>query len=1474
MFNGSDSGNISDLLKRAGNAVSPLPNISLTSTLNVSDLFNQLKNKNMLAYVLTDLLTRMWNFRYSNNITLEVTDKTFVEAFKEDFVGDGLSIPDLILLASPGAKVLKSGISAFINSGEKKTEGYINLNAEQSKPLDQKFGYCSNILLYSFQFLNDNKSSGSYKKFYALLETAMRLGFEGNINKDLIKDTEKALSENNTSQDYGKRIFFTLVTSIARVFNNKIHKLRSLSPERRKIQEHFFIFNERDIIHNNAQTMLGYNEGDFVFENIRSSVGDSNDFWNDIGGIITPFSSDIARFPFSVDPVASEAGGVSDYTAKRLMVNLNNPGYYSQFMSISSEGKAALFSVLSIMATSQMAEMVKDWYGGEIYTYGDTEKKPVDVIYMHDAIRDMYGPFEIKEEVHSFDTDGFITMYSPSVYTRSEPRSISDDSSGSGYTMLTNIILGGLGILGVIKGRSILARVLAKIPGVGSSIAKLRTGILAGTIVQEGFKQGLKHPIRNGGKLASRGLLYLANKIILDPIFRATPYAKIFKDKQSIKALKTVVSDPKIVDEWLRVNGFKDKAEFITAWRDIEKGAKEFLGAAKKQYDDLIAEAAKNPDVKKRTEEIKKLTDEFNNNYQKLVDRFLEKGSNSLYDNIVTGKNITDKTYILKDLKNSSEKFAPDVVATVGSRNYSDEMRNFISFVHGIDYTPKIKDVHVLDGIFLPQRLVSSEIIDPTNARNLKNILDAGSDIGTGSVTSIAMEKLRKYNADGISTGKVGSKAKETHGSMMDEALTGDYLPDKEVAKLKSAFSTIDSETGHRAFAKQFVEKAEAAINNKVKTITIKGETIELSDVFIVRCTIARNERLAVIEKIAKEGIEELTTLRNVLADPNVSYKNLPKRAKEIVDNSSKLIVSGFEERANTIQKELDKLRDSISKLKKSSDTADLAKVPSLEVQVVEAKAEMVQVKKRIEDLNKQLSGNELKKIGLDNIEDLLKNKLDATVKGFTDIAGEGVKEIEIDRALSMLYHAAEDGSRNKKNYDIVRSAFRQRTDMVFNPDPTANFKGIVKSLGAIFGIWQTYSTVSSLAGDSITNYRLMLGAQKATDALITEFMVYKGEPYLANLEGLTRNNSKLISPNSSYWEYLKSRFFNFDEMGDFLTKNLNLSINTSLTQYSDVLLNTNIDDGLYTSLDQGLKFRDRESSAQSSSFANSSIADLGKSDALVAPFYTNKARIVSRYGWRWLPKSGANWDPGIDIRSGEDYAGPDLKQTIEKNKVRAIETGIAFTSDTSMKFSVLENALINIGWPGKDGDGRRNQSALIYTYLLGLETGVLWGYAHVFPNLNQKVGFSASLWEESKIPTVTRSGEHMGFQGPFGGIRGPHIHLDTLIPKRKHASFINELQALYNKGKNEDIGKNTELIEYIKKNKTKIYNLSYDRGNIEDPEKVIANYKSLIGFFAAHYNKDYMHHKIPDEIRVVHGKNDAEIAKNKQIITELLGKG
>jgi hypothetical protein len=372
-----------------------------------------------------------------------------------------------------------------------------------------------------------------------------------------------------------------LVTSIARVFNNKIHKLRSLSPERRKIQEHFFIFNERDIIHNNAQTMLGYNEGDFVFEKIRSSVGDSNDFWNDIGGIITPFSSDIARFPFSVDPVASEAGGVSDYTAKRLMVNLNNPGYYSQFMSISSEGKAALFSVLSMMATSQMAEMVKDWYGGEIFTYGDTEKRPVDVIYMHDAIRDMYGPFEIKEEVHSFDTDGFITMYSPSVYTRSEPRSITDDSSGSGYTMLTNIILGGLGILGVIKGRSILARILAKIPGIGNSIAKLRTGILAGTIVEEGFKQGLKHPLRNGGKLASRSLLHLANKIILDPIFRATPYAKRFKDIESVKALKTIVSDPKLVDEWLRVNGFANKEDFIKNWTEIEKGANEFLGAVK-----------------------------------------------------------------------------------------------------------------------------------------------------------------------------------------------------------------------------------------------------------------------------------------------------------------------------------------------------------------------------------------------------------------------------------------------------------------------------------------------------------------------------------------------------------------------------------------------------------------------------------------------------------------------------------------------------------------------------------------------------------------------------------------------------------------------------------------------------------------------------------------------------------------------------
>jgi len=72
-----------------------------------------------------------------------------------------------------------------------------------------------------------------------------------------IMDTNKPSSVINT---------LTIMAGV-NLLISKLNKLESLSPEKRKIGDSFFIFDD-SIIHNDIQTYLGYNEGEFVFDKL------------------------------------------------------------------------------------------------------------------------------------------------------------------------------------------------------------------------------------------------------------------------------------------------------------------------------------------------------------------------------------------------------------------------------------------------------------------------------------------------------------------------------------------------------------------------------------------------------------------------------------------------------------------------------------------------------------------------------------------------------------------------------------------------------------------------------------------------------------------------------------------------------------------------------------------------------------------------------------------------------------------------------------------------------------------------------------------------------------------------------------------------------------------------------------------------------------------------------------------------------
>ena len=1373
LFNDIDSGKVAKILNDISSQIIPLPFISSISTSSSPELYNILKNKKVQAQLLSYLMAAAIGVHYDTSKKGSTSDKDRFTGWLLRYHGPWLADRVQRGIAKPGDKDYDDKRKLYEQS-----DTYIeSVDVESiNSILDTKKKYLFAVDLFEKIIVKIEKESD--KELNSFLQVALQLGFDGSVSPKHIQDVSKNFSESNTDKDYAKRVLFTLTACIARAYSNKMHKLRNLSPDRRKIQDQHFIFAERDIIHNDAMTMLGYNEGEFVFEEVRAATGEKTGnvlsvipvvgntapvaatgevlgaIFDRIGGILAPFTAKLARFPFYVDPASSQMSIGTDYTAKRLMVNLNNPSYFSASMSITDD-QAPLINILSIMATQQMAEMVKDWYGGQVYTYGDLEKKPVDVVYMTDDIRDMYGPFEIKEIVHSFDTDGFISSMSPSVYAKSEARNITDEAEGSFISGLADFVISSIALYASVKFGRLGLRLVGKIKGVGEMLVRMRAGILSSTVI--GGETGIltKYP-KKLGKLAARGLTGLTYKLVLDRIIRASDYAFILTNKARVLSSTKISGEVRLIENWLELNGFKSKDDFLQAFANWEKEAIKNINDSKSSSGFIAMETffANNADdifiAADGTQVTRKGFNSLVENY-KLIGEFFSRSKGSIYDIVKNGGDITKKTKFLNRIRNSVDNtLRPvfgdvhplDVLDTTVFTHYTDflhflysrsykassvnfgqidhpkamsdwlfssyggterflatsrveignglsafrefhfgkgsqffdmdaigkafaggaksyvmpngkrlskldyerlkdfqynvfgglELDNLINVVrNGQDPSMVIKTINKniddylvlvnkytgkkvdLDTLLinnpkfddyaklirgpsystftakniitasdpnaaiivgqptLYERIVSQNVANTLDPNNAVKLLSSADNVVPSAVSSSVMENLRKLNESGLINNVTynGKIADVRFYDAIEGVLIKTGFTPEDVKILKKAFDTRSGLAEQERYLDHLMKSVENAVRRSQKTFKdLDGSVINISDDLSRTYNDLIKTRDSMINKIVSDTFDDLVKTRAEIASGK-NYKELSPLSKKIIDDAATISSEGVNIRKKAVEQQISKAE----KLYRELEKTDEAGKKALKEQIVKLREESAKLEKELGQAKKLATGEELRKAALENIDDAIKNKRESIDKVTKEISTEGVNSSIRDGYRSMLSTASEAGAVSPKGYKLVSSGMKDSRKAIYSPDFDANFKSMLKSAGAILSLYYTYSTLSSIVGDSITEYRIRVAAQKATDSLITMFMIYKGEPYLSNLEGLTRYKSKAMTPDTDYWDYLKSRFYNVNEIGEFIAGSFGSVVRSSLTQYTDILQNSQLDTGLYSSIPSDIKF-------------------------------------------------------------------------------------------------------------------------------------------------------------------------------------------------------------------------------------------------------------------------------------------------------------
>ena len=319
---------------------------------------------------------------------------------------------------------------------------------------------------------------------------------------------------------------YALVLTYHQMINVRVARLQALAPESRPFYMEHKAFSEFDIVANNATTMVGFNEFNFTFEkatkfaararglqilaNAGSKVTDL------VRAFVSPGSENASTATesevYSINPVARR-NSYDGYESIRTTISLVNPDYFGRIQGVNYP------SYLNILASEQMSEMVRDWYGGMISLFGKAKMRPMDGVYLHDSINDMYGPTDIKELVHSFSQAGFISTYVPSVSVHVDSSSLGEAPGLSTFRWIDAIA--GVLIAGLTYkvGGRVAARGLRQIGATGKltrlagrldrfargSVAEMRQAFANPGIT--GKIKGVRDAVKTFPKLVAAGMI-------------------------------------------------------------------------------------------------------------------------------------------------------------------------------------------------------------------------------------------------------------------------------------------------------------------------------------------------------------------------------------------------------------------------------------------------------------------------------------------------------------------------------------------------------------------------------------------------------------------------------------------------------------------------------------------------------------------------------------------------------------------------------------------------------------------------------------------------------------------------------------------------------------------------------------------------------------------------------------------------------
>lgn len=172
---------------------------------------------------------------------------------------------------------------------------------------------------------------------------------------------------------------------------------------------------DKDIIKNNIKTVQGFNRVamSYVEPNALGTIAQmlpGADAISNATGFGTSISLDTANKPSARTKLTVAAS--PKLKKDRIQT-------YGTFQKNAAIRGSTFMDNPQIVANSILANLIRDYYDGELIIIMDPTIEVGDTIFMQDHVNDMWGMIQVKEVTHSFDpATGAVTIIKPDVYVR------------------------------------------------------------------------------------------------------------------------------------------------------------------------------------------------------------------------------------------------------------------------------------------------------------------------------------------------------------------------------------------------------------------------------------------------------------------------------------------------------------------------------------------------------------------------------------------------------------------------------------------------------------------------------------------------------------------------------------------------------------------------------------------------------------------------------------------------------------------------------------------------------------------------------------------------------------------------------------------------------------------------------------------------------------------------------------------------